>query len=356
MRTKIMIFSVVLLALGVSAHVAEQSRPEVAMASAAKAFLTSLDEAQRAKVQFPFDSEERFNWHYIPRVRKGLPLAEMTPIQRDAAFALLKTGLSVSGFTRAESIRSLELVLRALENRNSRDPEQYFFSIFGGPGEKSWAWRYEGHHLSQNWTVVAGKAVATSPAFFGANPAVVMDGPAKGTRALPAEADLGWEMLEGLEGKSREMAIVAGAAPNEIITANSRKAAILENVGLSVRDMSSKERGLLMRLIDAHASAQQTDLAAARLAAIKAAGFENVRFAWIGATKNAPGAAHYYRIQGPTFLIEYDNTQNNANHQHIVWRDFAGDFGTDVLAEHYATDSEHAGTTPLRTRAPYVQR
>jgi hypothetical protein len=341
MRTKIVIFAAVLLALGAGVHVAEQGRPEVAMATAAKAFMATLDDAQRAKVQFEFDSEERFNWHYIPRVRKGLPLAEMKPAQRDAAMALLKTGLSASGFTRAEAIRSLELVLRAMEKRDSRDPEQYFFSIFGAPGGKSWAWRYEGHHLSQNWTVVAGKSVATSPAFFGANPAVVMDGPSKGTRALPAEADLGWAMLEGLEGKSREMAIVAGAAPNEILTANSRKAAILENVGLSVRDMSSKERALLMRLIDAHASAQQTDLAAARLAAIKAAGIENVKFAWIGATRNEPGAAHYYRIQGPTFLIEYDNTQNNANHQHIVWRDFAGDFGTDVLAEHYATDSEH---------------
>jgi hypothetical protein len=338
MARKVVIFTAVLLALGAAVRVAEQGRPEVAMATAAKAFVATLDDAQRAKVRFEFDSEERFNWHFIPRARKGLPLAEMNPAQREAAFALLKTGLSASGFTRAEAIRSLELVLRAMENRNSRDPEQYFFSIFGTPGEKSWGWRYEGHHLAQNWTVATGKAVATTPAFFGANPAVVMDGPAKGTRALPAEADLGWAMLEGLKGRSREMAIVAGAAPPDII----------KNAGLSVRDMSSEERAHLLRLIDAHASAQQSDLAAARLAAIKAAGIENVRFAWIGATKNEPGAAHYYRIQGPTFLIEYDNTQNNANHQHIVWRDFAGDFGADVLAEHYATDSEHVPSRAAR--------
>ncbi len=342
MGPKVVIFAAVLLTLGAGVHVAEQGRPEVAMAGAANAFLASLDEAQRTKVQFAFDSEERFNWHFIPRVRKGLPLAEMSPTQRAAAIALLKTGFSGSGFTRAEAIRGLENVLRAMEKRDSRDPEQYFVSIFGSPGSKSWGWRYEGHHVAQNWTVVAGKAVATTPAFFGANPAVVPDGPMKGTRALPAEADLGWEMLEGLEGHSRELAIVAGAAPADIVTGNSRKAAILENVGLSVREMSNKERGLLMRLIDAHASTQQADLAAARLAAIKAAGFENVRFAWIGATKNAPGAAHYYRIQGPTFLIEYDNTQNNANHQHVVWRDFNGDFGADVLAEHYAADAGHA--------------
>jgi hypothetical protein len=331
-----------LLALGVSAHVAEQARPEVAMVSAARTLLGALDDAKRAKIQFTFDSEERFNWHYIPRARKGLPLADMTPAQRDAAFALLKTGLSTSGFTRAESIRSLELVLRAMEKRDSRDPEQYFFSIFGTPGDKSWGWRYEGHHLSQNWTVATGKAVSTSPAFFGANPATVMDGPQKGTRALAAEADLGWAMLEGLQGHSRQIAVLAGAAPTEIITANSRKAAMFENAGLSAKEMSNQERGLLMRLIDAHASAQHPDLAAARMAAIKTAGLENIRFVWIGATENKPGAAHYYRIQGPTFLIEYDNSQNNANHQHIVWRDFKGDFGDDLLAEHYASDPEHA--------------
>ncbi len=342
MKAKIVVFGAVLMALGVSVHVTEQARPEAVMARAAGTFLGTLDAAQRAKVEFPFDSEERFNWHFIPRVRKGLPLAEMTPAQREAAVALLKTGLSASGFSRAETIRGLELVLRAMENRNSRDPEQYFFSIFGQPNGAAWGWRYEGHHLAQNWTVVAGKAVASTPAFLGASPAVVMDGPMKGTRALAVEADLGWAMLDGLQGHSREMAIVSGAVPADIVTGNSRKAAILENVGLSAREMSAREQGLLMSLIEAHASVQQPALAAARLAAIKAGGFDNVRFAWIGATKNTPGAAHYYRIQGPTFLIEYDNTQNNANHQHIVWRDFSGDFGDDLLAKHYAADPHGA--------------
>ena len=338
MTARVVVFVLGLFALGVSARVVEQARPEAAMARAAGAFLATLDAGQRAKVEFPFDSEERFNWHFIPRARKGLPLAEMTPAQRDAAVALLKTGLSASGFSRAEAIRSLELVLRALENRNSRDPEQYFFTIFGRPDAASWGWRYEGHHLSQNWTVVAGKAVATSPAFLGASPAEVMEGPMKGSRALAVEADLGWALLDGLQGPSRAAAIVAGAVPPDIVTGNSRKAAILEKVGLSAREMSAKEQGLLMSLIEAHASVQQPALAAARMAAIKAGGFENVRFAWIGATTRAPGAAHYYRIHGPTFLIEYDNTQNNANHQHIVWRDFAGDFGDDLLARHYAAD------------------
>ena len=336
MKTRIGLVAGLLLVLGAGARMAEQARPEIAMARAADAFLKTLDDGQRAKAQYAFDSDERFNWHFIPRERKGLPLKEMTPAQREAAVALLKTGLSAGGFSRAESIRSLELVLRAIENRNSRDPEMYFFTIFGTPDASSWAWRYEGHHLAQNWTIARGKAVATSPAFFGANPAEVMDGPMKGTRALTAEADLGWALLDGLVGHSRERAVVSATAPTEIITGNARKVTALDATGLQVREMTKQEQGLLMALIEAHASTQAPALAAERLSRIKAAGFDNVRFAWLGATKRAPGAAHYYRIQGPTFLIEYDNVQNNANHQHIVWRDFKGDFGEDLLAGHYA--------------------
>jgi len=345
MTTRIAAVCGVVLALGVTAHLAEQARPEVAMARAATAFLGSLDTEQLAKVQFAFDSEERFNWHFIPRVRKGLPLKDMNAAQREAAFALLETGLSASGFSRAEAIRSLELVLRAMEKRDSRDPEMYFITIFGTPSAAVWAWRYEGHHLAQNWTIVRGKAVATSPAFFGANPAEVMDGPMKGTRALSAEADLGWALLDALVGHAREAAVIGATAPNDILTGNSRKAAMLDNVGLQAREMSAKEQGLLMSLIEAHASAQAPALAADRLARIKAAGFDHVRFAWMGATRKAPGGAHYYRVQGPTFLIEYDNTQNNANHQHIVWRDFKGDFGDDLLAAHYAA-VPHSRQTP----------
>ena len=343
MKLRLFVLVTVLLALGVSAHLAEQARPEVAMARAATSLLATLDDAQRAKIQFAFDSEERFNWHFIPRARKGLPLKEMTEPQRAAAMALLKTGLSASGFTRAETIRSLENVLRAAERSNSRDPEMYFVTIFGTPDTPAWAWRYEGHHLAQNWTISRGKAVATTPAFFGANPAEVMDGPQKGTRALAEEGDLAWALLDGLSEKSKQAVVIGPTAPTEIVTGNSRKAAIQENAGLSYREMTAKDKGLLMGLIEQHASTQQPALAAERLAKIKAAGLDNIHFAWMGATKRAPGAAHYYRIQGPTFLIEYDNTQNSANHQHIVWRDFKGDFGDDLLALHYAADPQHRG-------------
>jgi hypothetical protein len=343
MTMKVALIAAAVLSLGVAAHVAEQARPEAAMARAATNFLAVLDATQRAKAQFAFESEERFNWHFIPRTRQGLPLKEMTPAQRDAAFALLKTGLSASGFSRAESIRSLELVLRAMEKRDSRDPEMYFFTIFGPPDGAAWAWRYEGHHLAQNWTIVRGKAVATSPAFFGANPAEVLDGPMKGTRALPTEADLGWALLDGLSAAARQKAVIGPKAPNDILTANARKASMLENNGLAAGDMTKAEQAMLMTLIETHASAQAPALATSRLAKIREGGVQNIRFAWMGATTKAPGAAHYYRIQGPTFLIEYDNTQNNANHQHIVWRDFKGDFGDDLLAAHYAAVPHDAG-------------
>jgi len=237
-------------------------------------------------------------------------------------------------------------VLRAMEKRDTRDPEMYFVSIFGDPAGQQWAWRYEGHHLAQNWTIARGKAVATSPAFFGANPAEVPDGPMKGTRALPDEGDKAWAFLAMLTDAERAKAVIAEPAPNEIITSNTRKAAVLDPIGILASDLSAKNRVALTQLVELHASSQLPALATERMARIKAAGLEKIRFAWLGSTTRAPGAAHYYRIQGPTFLIEYDNTQNAANHQHIVWRDFNGDFGTDFMAEHYAAG--HAGADHLR--------
>jgi hypothetical protein len=331
-----------------------QSRPEQAMATAAKALLASLDDAQRQKAMLPFDTEERFNWYFIPRDRQGLSLKLMTPAQREAAFALLRTGLSQKGFTKAETIRSLEIILKELENGSPRrDTELYYFTIFGEPGADRWGWRYEGHHISQNWTIVRGKATATTPAFFGANPAVVLDGPRKGTRALPVEGDLAFALLESLSGEQRRQAIVSDKAPNDILTSNTRKAAIQDNVGLAVAAMTDTQRTMLRQLVDEHASSQTPALAAERLARARAEGDADVKFAWMGATAPGPGNGHYYRIQGKTFLIEYDNVQNNANHQHIVWRDFNGDWGADVLGDHLAFDPHHAGSSRPHTDSPH---
>ena len=311
-----------------------QTAADTAMATAARGLIAALDDAQRAKLVFPFDSDERQNWYFVPRNRNGLPLKEMSPAQRDAAFALLKTGLSQKGLTKAEAIRGLEPVLRAMENDSpTRDIERYFFTIFGEPGSERWGWRYEGHHLSQNWTIVRGKPASTTPAFFGANPAEVRDGPQKGQRALPAEGDLGWKLLRALTPDQLKVAIIDPVAPKDILTSNSRKTSMLEHKGLDAQSMSAPQRALLMELIREYANSQSAELAQIRMAKVERESLDHVVFAWMGGTDPAQG--HYYRVQGRTFLIEYDNTQNNANHQHTVWRDFNGDFGADLLAQHY---------------------
>jgi Protein of unknown function (DUF3500) len=338
----------VVLVGGLVIIAAQATRPEAAMRTTAKALIAALTDEQRAKIRIAFDAEERMNWQFVPIARKGLPLKEMTEPQRKLAFDLLKTGLSAAGYTKAEAIRSLENVLRAQSGSATRDPELYFFSIFGDPDGASWGWRYEGHHLSQNWTIAGGKATATTPAFFGANPAEVMDGPMKGTRALAAEDDLARAFMAALTDEQRKGVIVTEKAPTDIVTGNSRRANVPEPVGLVVSSLDSKQQALLMKLIEEHASSQPAALAEQRLGKVRSEGWGNVRFAWMGSTVKGPGNGHYYRIQGKTFLIEYDNVQNQANHQHIVWRDFAGDFGTDVLAEHYASVPH--------TTAPYSNR
>jgi hypothetical protein len=315
-------------------------QPERSMSAAANALIAALDDTQRGKLRFAFEAEERLNWHFIPRERKGLPLKDMAPRQREAAMALLKTGLSSRGFTKAEVIRSLENVLRALENgRITRDPELYFFTIFGEPGAAAWGWRYEGHHISQNWTVVNGRPIATTPAFLGVNPADVRDGPMKGTRALAAEGDVAFALLTALTPAQRAQAVVSDVAPRDIITLNTVKTAPIDDTGILASALTAAQQAMLMSLIEEHASVQASALAEQRLRKVRADGVGRIRFAWLGAGDRSGG--HYYRIQGDSFLIEYDNVQNNANHQHIVWRDFAGDFGVDLIKLHHAEDPIH---------------
>jgi hypothetical protein len=351
---RILVAALVLLA-GAMMTVAQQSRPESQMAGAAMALLKTLSPEQLKQIRWPFDSEERFNWHFVPRERQGLPFKSMNEDQRAAAFVLLRAGLSARGYTKVETIRSLEIVLHALEGTARRDPELYFFTIFGDPDGDTWGWRYEGHHISQNWTIVGGKAIATTPGFLGANPAEVRNdvpgGPARGTRALAAEEDLARALLASLTDAQRREAITSETAPNDIFTGNSRRAAILENTGLAAEAMTAEQQATLMSLIEEHASAQPPALAAQRLAKVKADGLPTVRFAWMGSTRKGHGNGHYYRIQGRSFLIEYDNVQNDANHHHIVWRDFEGDFGADLLAEHHAHDPDHVRSSKARASA-----
>lgn len=307
------------------------------MAEAANRFLASLTPEQRAKATFAFQEDERQNWHYVPIERKGLPLREMTPAQKHLATALLSAGLSQQGYLKAETIMSLEDVLRIIEHGTGpeRDPEKYFFSIFGQPSaDGTWGYRVEGHHLSQNYTVVGGH-VAGAPSFFGANPAEVREGPRKGLRTLAAEEDLGRAVIQSLDAEQRKIAVVTPTAYGDILTTDSRQAALKgQPSGLSASRMDAKQFDLLLALLEEYARNMPDQIAQSREEQIKKAG-KDIYFAWAGGTEK--GEPHYYRVQTSSFLIEYDDTQNNANHIHSVWRDFSGDFGADLLKLHYQT-------------------
>lgn len=340
-----------LLSLSVVPTGARESNVAREMREAAAAFLASLDQDQRAKATFEFNVDERLNWHFVPKERKGLPLYAMNPAQQKAAAALLHAGLSAKGIERADHIRQLEDALvitekeKALvpqwDGRPYRDRERFFFTIFGTPGpDKVWGWRYEGHHISQNWTVVNGAAVASSPQFFGSNPAEVREGPLKGLRTLAAEEDLARTFLASLDADQKTVAIVSPEAPKDIISFNSKEAAAIDDRGVTWAKLSPGQQKLLTSVIEEYAFVQATQIGAERMTRVKK-DLPSIRFAWLGSTEK--GGLHYYRIQGAAFLIEYDNTQNGGNHIHSVWRDFKGDFGRDLLAEHYKQD--HSGSS-----------
>ena len=335
--------AVVLCLSAVYAPAARAQEPPQKMAEAANAWLATLTAEQRTMATLAFDSEERFKWFFVPRQRVGLPLKKMSPAQRGAVRTLLEAGLSEKGYSKAETIRMLEPVLAEIEkNPVRRDPDLYYVTIFGDPSASgTWGWRYEGHHISLHWTVVAGRSLATTPQFFGSNPAEVRDGPAKGTRALAAEEDLGRALVKALTATQRAQAVLSADAPGDILTSNTRKAALQERRGLAYSAMTAEQRGMLLAIIEEYASAMPRAVARARVERITRAGLDTVVFAWMGGLDK--GAPHYYRVQGPTFLIEYDCTQDDANHIHSVWRDFEGDFGVDLLAEHHRNSPHHKG-------------
>lgn len=308
------------------------------MAQAAANFLASLTPEQQARTTFSFGDEERYNWHFVPRPRKGLSLQEMTPTQKHLAYALLAAGLSRQGYIKATTIMSLEEVLRILENDDGRrrNPEGYFFSVFGRPSSGPWGFRIEGHHLSLNFTVV-GRQLSGSPDFWGANPAEIRHGPRKGLRTLGRQEDLARTLLDALSDEQRRLAIVDKRAYPDILTSASRKAALKGHpTGLPVTSMNARQRELLWDLVAEYAENLAPEMAGKRMQQLQQAGAQ-VFFAWAGGTER--GQPHYYRIQTPSFLIEYDNTQDNANHIHSVWRDVEGDFGLDLLKAHY--ESSH---------------
>ncbi|MCC7230175.1 MAG: DUF3500 domain-containing protein [Fimbriimonadaceae bacterium] len=300
-------------------------------------FLNSLGTDLRERAQKQFGDDYRTLWRYVPAERQGVSLGQLSASQRALGVRLLKATLSDLGYRKIERIRELEDVLFELENKNKgRDKNYYLFTFFGTPSDQGkWGWRYEGHHLSLNFTYLDGKLVSSTPQFLGSNPANVTSGPHEG-RTLEKEQDLAFALLETLTEGQRAKAVISHEAPNDIATSNTRKASILAKEGISYQDLTQGQRQRLMALVKIHAEVQSDAEQQRRLKRIEPA---SLVFAWMGSLK--PGVGHYYRIQGSKFLIEYDNTQNNANHIHAVWRDFNGDFGEDILTEHYASSPHH---------------
>ena len=344
-RASAVIALATLLFVPVSLNSAPPSATATAMVQAANAFLTDLSAEQKSKASFKFEDDQRFEFRFTPRARTGLPLKEMNEAQRTRAHALLKTGLSMRGYTTATTIIGLENVLKAIEpprtgpNAIVRDPEMYFVSIFGTPGKSPWGWKFEGHHVSVNFTLVDDKPIVFAPTFFGSNPAVVREGPKEyvGTRALRDEEEVARELMAAFDEATRQKAIFDATAPRDMITAENRESKPLDPGPIAASTMTPAQRRILERLLDVYLSRVAPEVAKARLQALQKAGFDKITFGWAGTLDI--GGPHYYRVQGPTFLIEYDNVQNNANHIHSVWRDFDGDFGRDLLREHYKTQA-----------------
>ncbi|MCH7816494.1 MAG: DUF3500 domain-containing protein [Proteobacteria bacterium] len=332
------ILTLVIASLVLQATLAQQTRVELTqeLVDATTSFMRSLTPAQRNDASYQFEDDERFNWHFIPRDRRGIALKDLDKGQLEAARGLLQTLFSAKGFEKTEAVRSLESVLAAIEvnGRFIRDPDDYYLTVFGGPAlDGDWAVRYEGHHLAFNWTFIGGMGIASSPQFFGTNPAEVREGPQQGLRVLATEEDMARSLVTSLNPSQSSQAILDTEVPRDIFTAAGKEVTALDDVGVSYSALDASQQRLLMSLIEEIASIQPDVIAHDRLQSIHADGLENIKFAWIGGTER--GASHYYRVQGPEFLIEYDNTQNDANHIHLVWRDFAGDFGRDLIRLHY---------------------
>jgi hypothetical protein len=319
------------------APAAAQPQGPTSATEAARRLVQATPVPQRQDLLQPFTDSVRGDWHYTPRRRDGLAWKAMSPAQRDAATALLRTALNERGLDKVRALMALEIALRQLEASGlSRDPENYAVALYGEPGAEGWGWRIEGHHLSLHFSLAGDRYVATLPQFFGANPATVPRGlgggaPAAGFRLLGREEDLARQWLASLGAAQRARAVFDTRPFGDIVSGHAARARPLDAVGLPFEAMEAGQQALVLQLVAAFAEHLQPELAQARLARVRAASLATLRVGWAGSQQ--PGEPHYFRIQGAGFLIEYDNS--GGNHVHSVWRDFEGDFGRDVLGEHY---------------------
>jgi hypothetical protein len=330
---KLMVASFVavsMVILLVAAKSGEERTSGLRMADAAKGFLGKLSPEQRAQATFRYDDAERLNWHYIPKPRKGIPLKALDPTARAAAREFIATGLSKQGYEQAVNVMSLDDVLYLLETdewnarRERRDPLNYYLSVFGTPGDQgAWGWRLEGHHLSLNFSVQDGRVVSSTPEFFGANPAQLDAGPGRSLRVLGPLEDTAREIVRTCTPDQMKVIVVGKKAPNDVWSTNKLQPILMPEVGLLTSEMSKDQQALVRHLLAEYLKVAPTDIRAEREAQLEAGGFGKIRMAWWGSLKR--DEKHAYRLQGPTFVIEYNNTQNNANHVHAVWRNTVGD-------------------------------
>lgn len=323
-----------LLSGSVMAHQHDQSALASEMADAANALLESLSDKKREAAMIPFSDDERENYHYTPLDRKGTIYKDLNAKQRTNTLKLVHTALSNKGSMKAVQIMQLEGILGEIEGRpEHRDPEKYWIAIFGTPGELPWGWRFEGHHLSINQTITE-HGISGTPLFMGANPAVVPDDQrSAGMRVLGDSEDLAREFVLALDAGQQRRAIIAAKAIREIETGEETLVEPLDDDGIPYSALSADQQSQLVSLVRHYLDRHEDEISEAGRQRIEDHGWDNLVFAWAGPTE--PGEGHYYRIQGPTFVIEYANTQNGANHHHTVFRDFENDFGRDTLREHY---------------------
>ena len=307
------------------------------------AFMNALSAGQKANAVFPFAEANRFNWHFVPpsmAPRTGIAIKDMDNNQKTLFYAMLQSFLSPAGYQRTQNIMSFEYLLKEMEpNSTTRMPENYFVSVYGDPAKDSaWGWKFTGHHLALNFTMVDGQ-LAFTPFFFGSNPGEIKEGAKKGMRIITDEEDLAFALVNSLNDAQKKTALFRTEAFPDILSSNSPHTIPLEPAGILLRDMNNDQQNLVNKIMVAYLSSMSQRLAAARMKMVATEDKNEIRFGWAGGLEK--GKPHYYRIQGKTFLIEFDNTQNNANHIHMVWRDFDGDYGEDLLKEHYRHSHQH---------------
>ena len=322
------------LTTAVFAHEGHNHNPAAAeMNEAATVFLASLDGAQRKAASFEFKNKERENWHFVPMDRKGVRFDALKPHQQHLAFGLLGTGLTQKGLMTATQIMTLEEILRSRGgDPKVRNTEKYNIAIFGSPSPtKPWGWRFEGHHLSLNFSLLDDKVIGL-PAFYGTNPAELKKGPLKGMRPLGEIEDAGRQLAKDLI-KADMSPVFSEKAPKEILTAQDSMAKAQQIMGTTSDKMNGEQVKQILAIVSQVASMQRGEITNESLRKINTMQRKKLHFAWGGSLeRNGP---HYFRIQGVDFIVEYANTQNDANHAHLVWRDLKDDFARDSLKKHY---------------------